>query len=109
MYRQGSENDYKDVLEKIQQKTLVYGDRTLMAEFRLEQGADLPRHSHPHEQTGYLVSGEIELTIGDETHQVKPGDSWCIAGGVEHKAMAVEDSVAIEVFSPVREDYIPET
>ena len=109
MYRQGSENDYKDVLEKMQQKTLVYGDRTPMAEFRLEQGADLPRHSHPHEQTGYLVSGEIELTIGDETHQVRPGDSWCIAGNVEHKARALEDSVAIEVFSPVREDYIPET
>jgi quercetin dioxygenase-like cupin family protein len=109
MYRQGSENDYKDVLEKIQQKTLVYGDRTLMAEFRLAQGADLPRHSHPHEQTGYLVSGQIELTIGGETHLVKPGGSWCITGNVEHKAMAVEDSVAIEVFSPVREDYIPET
>ena len=109
MYRQGNENDYKDVLEKIQKKTLVYGDRTLMAEFRLEHGADLPRHSHPHEQTGYLVSGEIELSIGDETHQVKPGDSWCIAGGVEHKATALEDSVAIEVFSPVREDYIPQT
>jgi quercetin dioxygenase-like cupin family protein len=108
MYRQGNENDYKDVLEKIQQKTLVYGDKTLMAEFRLEQGADLPKHSHPHEQTGYLVSGEIALTIGDETHQVKPGDSWCIAGDVEHKATALEDSVAIEVFSPVREDYIPQ-
>jgi quercetin dioxygenase-like cupin family protein len=108
MYRQGNENDYKDVLEKIQQKTLVYGDKTLMAEFRLEQGADLPKHRHPHEQTGYLVSGEIALTIGDETHQVKPGDSWCIAGDVEHKATALEDSVAIEVFSPVREDYIPQ-
>ena len=108
MYRQGNENDYKDVLEKIQQKTLVYGDKTLMAEFRLEQGADLPKHCHPHEQTGYLVSGEIALTIGDETHQVKPGDSWCIAGDVEHKATALEDSVAIEVFSPVREDYIPQ-
>ena len=109
MYRQGNENDYKEVLEKIQKKTLVYGDRTLMAEFRLEHGADLPRHSHPHEQTGYLVSGEIELSIGDETHQVKPGDSWCIARGVEHKATVLEDSVAIEVFSPVREDYIPQT
>jgi quercetin dioxygenase-like cupin family protein len=108
MYRQASENDYKDVLEKIRQKTLAYGDRSLMAEFRLEQGADLPRHSHPHEQTGYLVSGEIALTIGDETHQVKPGDSWCIAGGVEHKATAFEDSVAIEVFSPVRVDFLPE-
>ena len=109
MYQQSNENNYKDVLEKIQQKTLVYGDKTLMAEFRLEQGADLPRHSHPHEQTGYLISGHIALTIGDETHQVKPGDSWCIAEDVEHKATALEDSVAIEVFSPVREDYIPET
>ena len=109
MYKKSNDIDYKDVLEKIQQKTLAYGDRTLMAEFRLEQGADLPRHSHPHEQTGYLVSGEIALTIGDETHQVKPGDSWCIAGGVEHKATVLEDSVAIEVFSPVREDYIPQT
>jgi len=109
MYQQSNENDYKDVLDKIQQKTLAYGDKSLMAEFRLEQGADLPRHSHPHEQTGYLVSGQIELTIGDETYRVKPGDSWCIAGNVEHKAKALEDSVAIEVFCPVREDYIPET
>ena len=108
MYKKSNDIDYKDVLEKIQQKTLAYGDRTLMAEFRLGQGADLPRHSHPHEQTGYLVSGELTLTIGDETRQVKPGDSWCIAGDVEHKATAVEDSVAIEVFSPVREDYIPQ-
>jgi quercetin dioxygenase-like cupin family protein len=109
MYQQSNENDYKYVLDKIQQKTLAYGDKSLMAEFRLEQGADLPRHSHPHEQTGYLVSGQIELTIGDETYRVKPGDSWCITGNVEHKAMALEDSVAIEVFSPVREDYIPQT
>ena len=109
MYKQNDKSGYRNVHDKIQQKTLAYGDKTLMAEFRLEQGADLPKHSHPHEQTGYLVSGEIALTIGDETHQVKPGDSWCIAGDVEHKAMALEDSVAIEVFSPVREDYIPQT
>jgi quercetin dioxygenase-like cupin family protein len=50
----------------------------------------------------------MELTIGNVTHQVKPGDSWCIAGDVEHNAIAIADSVAIEVFSPVREDYLPE-
>ena len=108
MYRKDNEKGYIDVLEKIQQKTLVYGDKTLMTEFRLAQGADLPKHSHLHEQTGYLVSGEIILTIGDETHQVKPGDSWCIVENVEHKATALKDSVAIEVFSPVREEYLPE-
>jgi quercetin dioxygenase-like cupin family protein len=48
------------------------------------------------------------LTIGDETHDVRCGDSWCIPGDVDHGAAILQDSVAIEVFSPVREDYLPE-
>lgn len=108
MYEQGSNSGYQDVIEGIQSKTLVHGDKTLMAEFKLKEGALLPKHNHPHEQTGYLVSGHIELTVGDVTHQVKAGDSWCIGGDVEHHATAIEDSVAIEVFSPVREDYLPQ-
>ncbi len=107
MFKQRSKNGYKNVLDKIKQKTLVYGDKTLMAEFKLEKGANLPQHSHPHEQTGYLVSGQMDITIDSVTHQVKSGDSWCIPGGVEHHAKVIEDSVAIEVFSPVREDYLP--
>jgi len=107
MFRQNDDNNYREVLDKIRQKTLVWGEKTLMAEYRLDKGAVLPRHSHPHEQTGYLVAGCLDLTIGAETHRVEPGGSWCIAGNVGHNALAVEDSVAIEVFSPVREDYIP--
>ena len=79
-----------------------------MSEFRLQKGAILPRHSHPHEQTGYLVTGKMELTIGAETSLLEPGDSWCIPGDMEHNATVLEDSVAIEVFSPVRADYLPE-
>lgn len=97
---------YRKALDKITRKTLVHGIRTLMTEFHLEQGALLPKHRHPHEQTGYLVSGRLDLTIGGQTHTVSPGDSWCIPGDVEHSAVAHEDSVAIEVFSPVREDYL---
>jgi quercetin dioxygenase-like cupin family protein len=107
MFRKCDDSGYREVLDKIRQKTLVHGDKTLMAEFRLDKGAVLPRHSHPHEQTGYLVAGCLDLTIGAESHRVEPGGSWCIAGNVEHGAVAREDSVAIEVFSPVREDYIP--
>ena len=107
MFLKYNKDNCKTVLDKIQLQTLAYGEKTLMAEFRLEAGANLPRHSHPHEQTGYLVSGMIELTIGDVTSAVNPGDSWSIPGGVEHNASAIEDSVAIEVFSPVREDYLP--
>ncbi len=107
MFRQGDDSGYRDVLDRIRQKTLVHGEKTLMTEFRLEKGAVLPRHSHPHEQTGYLVSGSLDLTIGAETHRVEPGGSWCIPGDVEHEAVAREDAVAIEVFCPVRTDYLP--
>jgi quercetin dioxygenase-like cupin family protein len=98
---------YRDSLPGIRQKTLAYGDKTLMVEFRLQKDAALPRHKHSHEQTGYLVSGQLDLTIGNETRHLGPGDSWCVPGDTEHGANAMEDSVAVEVFSPVREDYLP--
>ncbi|SHI55476.1 Cupin domain-containing protein [Malonomonas rubra DSM 5091] len=106
MFAKASADNYQQVLDKIEMKTLIHGNKTLMSEFRLEKGAELPPHCHPHEQTGYLVSGRMKLTIGNETFNVEPGDSWCIGGDVEHRATALEDSIAIEVFSPVREDYL---
>ena len=107
MFQKKSTEGYKPAIDKIEMKTLVHGKKTLMVEFRMKKGALLPLHSHPHEQTGYLVSGNINLTIGNETFDVKPGDSWCIAGDIVHHAVILEDTVAIEVFSPVREDYLP--
>jgi quercetin dioxygenase-like cupin family protein len=103
-----SEDDYIKVFDGIERKTLVYGDNTLLTEFKLEKGKILPAHSHPEEQTGYLVSGHIILIINGERHDIKPGDSWVILGNSEHGAETIEDSVAVEIFSPVREDYIPE-
>ena len=50
-----------------------------------------------------------KLTIGDDTRDLKPGDSWCIPDDMEHEAVAVADTVALEVFAPVREDYLPAT
>ncbi|MGE5417929.1 MAG: cupin domain-containing protein [Acidobacteriota bacterium] len=107
MFSKKSPQGYIDVCPGIKRKTLVYGENTLMTEFVLAKDSDLPPHDHPQEQTGYLVSGSIVLTIGDVDYDVKPGDSWSIPGGVSHKARIVEDSVAVEVFAPVREDYLP--
>jgi quercetin dioxygenase-like cupin family protein len=108
MFYKRSSIGYKQPLKGIRLKTLVYGDRTLFTEFLLERGSQLPQHAHPHEQTGYLISGRILLSIGQDTFEVEPGDSWCIPGNVEHKAEILADSVAVEVFSPVREDYLPD-
>ncbi|MGE5391605.1 MAG: cupin domain-containing protein [Deltaproteobacteria bacterium] len=107
MFNRQDPGGYIDVCPGIRRKTLVYGENTLMTEFTLAEGADLPLHDHPQEQTGYLVSGHLILTIGGEDYDVSPGSSWAIPGGVSHKAKALENSVAVEVFSPVRYDYLP--
>jgi quercetin dioxygenase-like cupin family protein len=107
MFSVADPHGYRQALPGVRMKTLVHGEKTLFAEFRLAANAVLPRHAHPHEQTGYLVSGALTLTIGSETFAVRPGDAWCIPGGVEHNAVAASDCVAIEVFAPVRDDYLP--
>jgi unsaturated pyranuronate lyase len=107
MFAKAGTSGYHSPIEGIEQKTLVYGEKTLMTEFRLKKNSVLPRHCHPHEQTGYLISGYIRLSIGDRTHDCRPGDSWCIPPDMIHGADIIEDAVAIEVFSPVRLEYIP--
>jgi quercetin dioxygenase-like cupin family protein len=103
-----NESGYKQVSPGIRLKSLVYGENTLLSEFRMEADSILPLHSHYHEQTGYLVEGRIKLTIGQQIFEAGPGDSWCIPGNTDHSAEILENSLAIEVFSPVREDYLPE-
>jgi len=102
-----SDQGYAAALEGITRKTLVYGEKTLMTEFKLKRGSVLPAHSHPHEQTGYLVSGHMVLSIGGTDYDIRPGDAWVIAGDAVHSAVVKEDCVVVEVFSPVREDYLP--
>jgi quercetin dioxygenase-like cupin family protein len=95
------------LLEGVDIRTLAHGERTLMAEFRIAKGAVIPEHDHPQEQTGYLVSGRLKFTVRGETVVAEPGDSWCLPAGTVHGAEGLEETVVVEVFSPVREDYLP--
>ena len=89
----------------VQRRTLVWGERTHLVEFRVARGAGVPPHSHPHEQVGYVASGRMEFAIGDEVRVLGPGDGYLMPSGVVHSTRALEDSVVVDVFSPVREDY----
>ncbi|MFQ5610629.1 MAG: cupin domain-containing protein [Anaerolineae bacterium] len=83
-----------------------WGDQMLLSIVDLDANAEVPAHNHPHEQAGTVISGELELTIAGETRRLKPGDTYIIPGGVEHSARAGAAPVrALDVFSPVREDY----
>ncbi len=97
---------YKNVLEDVRLKNLVHGERTHLTKIKLKKGAIVPEHQHDQEQTGYLISGSLRFFSGDEETIAAPGDSWTFAGGKMHGAEALEDTVVIELFSPVREDYL---
>jgi quercetin dioxygenase-like cupin family protein len=107
MFRKNGTADKKELLEGVHMRTLVHGEKTLMGQFSVAKGSSIPSHSHPHEQTGFMVSGKLRFKIEDDVMEAVTGDSWCIPGDVEHSVEALEDSVVIEVFSPVREDYLP--
>ena len=109
MFCKGCDDGYLHALPGISRRTLTYGNHMLFTEFRMKAGSSLPGHAHPQEQTGYLVSGSIRMTIGTETFEARPGDSWNIPGNIVHGAVVLEDSVALEVFSPVRQDYLPKS
>jgi len=86
-------------------RTLNAGDRTMLCEVELHKGAVVPSHTHPHEQIGYLSRGRLLFRIGDEERELAEGDSWCVPSNVPHVVTALEDSIAIDIFSPPREEY----
>ena len=106
MICRSTEDGYRTLAPGISMKSLVHGEATHLVCFRLQAGADLPVHRHDNEQTGYLVRGSIELLLGAERVTLGPGDSWSIPAGVEHGARVLEDAEAVEVFSPVRPEYL---
>ena len=98
--------NFKQILPGVFMKALTYGDNSLLCEFQLKQGSIIPAHQHPQEQTGYLISGRLRFSNDEGDFIVETGSSWNFKGGKIHGAEVLEDSVAIEIFSPVRQDYL---
>jgi quercetin dioxygenase-like cupin family protein len=95
----------KEIAPGIRIRTF-WGDRMLVSIAELDADVMLPLHSHPHEQAGVVLSGALELTIGEETRKLEPGDSFLVPGGVEHGGRTGDSPARImDVFSPVRQDY----
>jgi quercetin dioxygenase-like cupin family protein len=83
-----------------------FGERIMLSLVELDAGAVVPAHEHPHEQGGMVLAGALELTIAGETRVLGEGESYLIPAGVRHAARAVGGPCrALDVFSPVREDY----
>jgi quercetin dioxygenase-like cupin family protein len=85
----------------------LWGEGVMLNLVDLDANAVVPLHSHPHEQMGFVVNGEITMTIDGVDHRLLPDDAYQIPGGVEHAARAGEGGCRVlDVFQPVREDYV---
>lgn len=62
-------------------------------------------HSHPNEQSGYILSGRIRVLTGDSKHELGPGDTYAIPANVEHSIEIIEPAEEVQVFTPPREDF----
>ena len=85
---------------------LVWGEQIMLAYTTFEPNCYGPTHSHPEEQTGMVLDGEIKFTIGNETRLCKKGDAFAISGNVEHSVTNGDKlTIVVQAFSPPREDY----
>ncbi len=85
----------------------LFGVGVMMNLVECGAGAVVPLHSHPHEQLGVVLHGSLTLVVDGEPHELGPMDAVALPGGIEHSAVAGPDgAVMLDVFSPVREDFL---
>jgi len=89
----------------LSRQVLAYNEKLMLVRNLMERGWIGMRHSHPHEQLVYVIRGHIQFTAGEATFNARTGDSFVLPGGVEHQALALEESEVLDVFYPYREDY----
>lgn len=90
----------------VTRRVLAYSDDAMCVENVFEKGAVGALHSHPHTQVTYIVSGRFKFTVGDETYEVKAGDTLLKKDGVIHGCVALEGGIMLDFFTPMREDFV---
>jgi quercetin dioxygenase-like cupin family protein len=91
----------------LRRQVMSYSPDMMLVRHRMVNGWVGARHSHPHEQLVYVISGHLVFESPAGKFEVKTGDSFLVPGGVEHQASALADCEVLDVFTPYREDYAP--
>lgn len=93
-------------------RSLITGERTMLAHVYLKKGALVPMHSHDNEQITYVIEGALQFRIGDDGPQelvVRSGEVLHLPSNVPHEAVALEDTLDVDVFTPPRQDWLDGT
>lgn len=93
-------------------RSLITGERTMLAHVYLKKGAVVPMHSHDNEQITYVIEGALQFRIGDDGPQalvVRSGEVLHLPSNVPHEAVALKDTLDVDVFTPPRQDWLDGT
>jgi quercetin dioxygenase-like cupin family protein len=93
------------ITEMISQK-IVAGEREMLAQIYMKRGALVPMHAHESEQMTYILQGALRFVVGGEEVIVREGEVLHIPANVPHQAEALDDTLELDVFSPVRKDWL---
>ena len=99
-------------LEKVTEmfsRKIVAGERQVLAQIYLKRGALVPMHQHESEQMTYVLQGALRFLVGGEEIIVREGEVLHIPSWIEHQAEALEDTFELDLFSPIRQDWLDHT
>lgn len=102
----------KEKLTDLLDRRLVTGERIMLAHVYLKKGCLVPRHSHENEQFTYVLEGALQFWLGEDEAEeciVRSGEVLTIPSNLPHKALALEDTLDVDVFSPPRQDWLAGT
>ena len=97
---------WDDVEPNIQRKIMSYTEGVMLVKVAFEVGGVGTMHKHPHLQMSYIASGAFEVTVGDDKKILREGDVYYIPSDVLHGVVCLEKGVLVDVFTPMREDFI---
>ncbi|MGF1702886.1 cupin domain-containing protein [Photobacterium makurazakiensis] len=106
MFVFNNEISIEDLGEGVSRKILAHSDNMMSVEVHFEDGAIGALHTHPHEQLTYVLSGEFEFTIGNDTRIVKAGDTMYKEPEILHGCRCLKAGILIDTFTPMRKDFV---
>jgi quercetin dioxygenase-like cupin family protein len=90
----------------VSRQVLSEAPALMVVSFQFEKGAEGKLHKHPHVQSTYVRSGRFQFQVGDQTREVRSGDSFIIASGKIHGCKCLEAGELIDTFAPRRDDFL---
>lgn len=104
----GKELPTEPVAEGVTRQIMGYNNQIMMVKVHFEEGSEGYVHDHFHSQVAYVESGEFDVTVGDETRTLVAGDCFFMEPNISHGAVCKKAGILIDVFSPMREDFLGE-